>query len=99
MLQHEAVMFRPHLRTCLAACLAACLALTGLMLGPEARAESRPYPTNTTVACVLGPVCIDQAGPGGLDRDVRPFEGSLGRPCAWRWRPTPSGTRKVRVCY
>ncbi|MFD1303565.1 hypothetical protein [Methylobacterium marchantiae] len=33
------------------------------------------------------------------DRRVHPFEGTLGRPCAYRWRPTPSGTRKVRVCY
>ncbi|MBX9934064.1 MAG: hypothetical protein K2Y56_21520 [Methylobacterium sp.] len=33
------------------------------------------------------------------DRLVRPFEGSLGRPCGYRWRETPSGTRKVRVCY
>lgn len=20
-------------------------------------------------------------------------------PCAWRWRPTPEGPRKVRVCF
>ncbi|WP_155911987.1 hypothetical protein [Methylobacterium sp. 77] len=33
------------------------------------------------------------------DRRVHPFEGTLGRPCGYRWRPTPSGTRKVRVCY
>lgn len=33
------------------------------------------------------------------DRQVHPFEGSLGRPCGYRWRATPSGTRKVRVCY
>ncbi|GJD97723.1 hypothetical protein OCOJLMKI_4956 [Methylobacterium iners] len=33
------------------------------------------------------------------DRQVQPFEGSLGRPCGYRWRPTPSGTRKVRVCF
>ena len=33
------------------------------------------------------------------DRQVDPFEGTLGRPCAYRWRPTPSGTRKVRVCF
>lgn len=95
MRQHEAVMLRLHLTPY----WAAGLALYGSIIGQEARAESRPYPTNITVACAFDPVCIDQAGPGGLDRDVRPFEGSLGRPCAWRWRPTPSGTRKVRVCY
>lgn len=37
--------------------------------------------------------------PPPRDRHVHPFEGSLGRPCAYRWRATPSGTRKVRVCY
>lgn len=43
--------------------------------------------------------CVRQAGPGPADRQVHPFEGTLGRPCAYRWRPTPSGTRKVRVCF
>lgn len=41
--------------------------------------------------------------PGPPDRDVRPFEGSLqgalGRPCGIRWRYTPSGPRRVRVCF
>ncbi|WP_232627930.1 hypothetical protein [Methylobacterium sp. Leaf118] len=41
--------------------------------------------------------------PGPPDRDVRPFEGSvqgaLGRPCGFRWRYTPSGPRRVRVCF
>ncbi|WP_191970301.1 hypothetical protein [Methylobacterium planeticum] len=79
--------------------LTASLALYASMHAGEACAASRPYPTNLTVVCAFDPVCVEQPGAGGLDRDVRPFEGSLGRPCAWRWRPTPSGTRKVRVCY
>lgn len=33
------------------------------------------------------------------DRQIRPFEGTLGRPCGYRERPTPSGPRRVRVCY
>ena len=37
--------------------------------------------------------------PPPADRQVDPFGGSLGRPCVYRWRATPSGTRKVRVCY
>ncbi len=41
--------------------------------------------------------------PGPPDRDVRPFEGTargaLGRPCGIRWRYTPSGPRRVRVCF
>ncbi|KQT07332.1 hypothetical protein ASG40_15270 [Methylobacterium sp. Leaf399] len=37
--------------------------------------------------------------PPPVDRQVAPFEGSLGRPCGYRWRATPSGTRKVRVCF
>ena len=37
--------------------------------------------------------------PPPVDRQVDPFGGTLGRPCGYRWRATPSGTRKVRVCY
>ncbi len=41
--------------------------------------------------------------PGPPDRDVRPFEGTLrgalGRPCGIRWRYTPSGPRRVRICF
>ncbi|MCJ2084151.1 hypothetical protein [Methylobacterium sp. J-090] len=55
--------------------------------------------TDFTSACSHSQPCRRQAGPGPADRDVHPFEGSLGRPCAYRWRETPSGTRKVRVCY
>lgn len=41
--------------------------------------------------------------PGPPDRDARPFEGTargaLGRPCGIRWRYTPSGPLRVRVCF
>ena len=56
-------------------------------------------PTAFTIVCPGPPPCRPQAGPGPADRQVQPFRGSLGRPCAYRWRETPSGTRKVRVCY
>ncbi|MEH3118515.1 MAG: hypothetical protein PGN25_13220 [Methylorubrum populi] len=36
--------------------------------------------------------------PGPPDRDIRPLIDPLGRPCGYRWRETPSGTRRVRVC-
>ncbi|MBB2960168.1 hypothetical protein [Methylobacterium sp. R2-1] len=37
--------------------------------------------------------------PGPPDRDIRPLIEPLGRPCGFRWRETPSGPRRVRVCY
>ncbi|AMB45035.1 hypothetical protein [Methylobacterium sp. AMS5] len=37
--------------------------------------------------------------PGPPDRDIRPLIDPLGRPCGFRWRETPSGPRRVRVCY
>ena len=43
--------------------------------------------------------CPGRRPPGPPDRDARPFEGTLGRPCAYRWRFTPEGTRRVRVCF
>ncbi|WP_246733495.1 hypothetical protein [Methylobacterium sp. BTF04] len=52
-----------------------------------------------TFACEGVEPCVPKAAPGPADRQVHPFEGTLGRPCAYRWRETPSGTRKVRVCY
>ncbi|MET3695611.1 hypothetical protein [Methylobacterium goesingense] len=52
-----------------------------------------------TFPCGTPGACGVQAGPGPADRDVRPFEGTLGRPCAYRTRATPEGTRKVRVCF
>lgn len=52
-----------------------------------------------TFACDGSGPCRPQAAPGPADRAVHPFEGGLGRPCAYRWRATPEGTRKVRVCF
>ena len=52
-----------------------------------------------TFPCETPGGCGVQAGPGPADRDVRPFEGTLGRPCDYRTRATPQGTRKVRVCF
>ena len=47
--------------------------------------------------------CLDDARcrrpPGPPDQDIRPLIDPLGRPCGFRWRETPSGTRRVRVCY
>ena len=43
--------------------------------------------------------CPGRRPPGDPDRDARPFEGTLGRPCAYRWRFEPSGKRRYRVCY
>jgi hypothetical protein len=37
--------------------------------------------------------------PGPPDRDIRPLIDPLGRPCGVRWRETPQGPRRVRVCY
>ncbi|MGU3363030.1 hypothetical protein ACLBWX_22165 [Methylobacterium sp. M6A4_1b] len=51
------------------------------------------------VPCDAPGTCGVQASPGAADRDVRPFEGTLGRPCGYRMRATPQGTRKVRVCF
>lgn len=52
-----------------------------------------------TFSCDRRGGCERPPLPGPPDRDVHPFEGTLGRPCAYRWRPTPSGTRRVRVCF
>jgi hypothetical protein len=52
-----------------------------------------------TFPCGTPGTCGVQAGPGPADRDVRPFEGTLGRPCGYRSRATPEGVRKVRVCF
>lgn len=43
--------------------------------------------------------CPGRRPPGAPDRDARPFEGTLGRPCAYRRRFSPQGTRRVRVCF
>lgn len=74
----------------------------GVAFGADVMAGNRPdrpEATPFTFACGGAEPCRPQAGPGPADRQVRPFEGSLGRPCAYRWRDTPSGTRQVRVCF
>lgn len=47
--------------------------------------------------------CVEDARcrrpPGPPDRDIRPLIDPLGRPCGYRWRETPSGPRRVRVCF
>ncbi len=77
-----------------------------LGIGPALAADVQPPQTEDrvhsnafTIACGGPEPCRPQAGPGPADREAHPFAGSLGRPCAWRWRDTPSGTRKVRVCF
>ncbi|GJE60378.1 hypothetical protein MPOCJGCO_2489 [Methylobacterium trifolii] len=70
----------------------------GILAGP-ASAAPRPPDGDLTFACNFLGDCPRKTAPGGPDRDVRPFEGSLGRPCARRERPTPEGPRRVRVCY
>ncbi|WP_245516721.1 hypothetical protein [Methylobacterium segetis] len=79
--------------------LRACISASALLAAatPGSAVESRS--SEITFACDFLGRCPIQASPGAPDRDVQPFEGSLGRPCGWRWRATPSGTRKVRVCY
>ena len=79
-------------------------ALLGLTLflqaGPVSAVEPAPRGAGRfTFACGPGAPCRPQAGPGPADRAVHPFEGTLGRPCGYRWRATPEGTRKVRVCF
>ena len=96
----------PRLAACLAIALA--LALT-LPAGDAGAAETRPAwamdRAAFTSACsgastlLESHPCRRQAGPGPADRDVHPFDGALGRPCAYRLRETPSGPRKVRVCF
>lgn len=95
---------RPMIRRLRSGCLATGLALVcGLPAGGARAAETAPRGTVDrtpfTSACPGRHPCRRQAGPGPSDRDVHPFEGSLGRPCAYRWRETPSGPRKVRVCF
>ena len=96
--------FRP-----IAAIGAALILQSGAVLA-AARMADRHVPRDTvpprafTFACAANGPCRNrdetrQAGPGPADRAVHPFEGSLGRPCAYRTRFTPQGNRKVRVCY
>ncbi|MFD0935659.1 hypothetical protein ACFQ12_10775, partial [Methylobacterium trifolii] len=52
----------------------------GILAGP-ASAAPRPPDGDLTFACNFLGDCPRKTAPGGPDRDVRPFEGSLGRPC------------------
>ncbi|WP_238180469.1 hypothetical protein [Methylobacterium haplocladii] len=72
----------------LAACVAALIAL-----------DARAADAVRSRSCDPQTECPGRRPPGAPDRDARPFEGTLGRPCAYRWRYTPSGTRRVRVCF
>ena len=65
----------------------------------QAFADPRPPDGNLDFACNFLGDCPARTVPGARDRDVRPFVGGLGRPCAWRERPTPEGPRKVRACW
>ncbi|MCJ2035438.1 hypothetical protein [Methylobacterium sp. J-068] len=77
------------------------LATALIVLGGSAyAAEPDAGPGRAVTLSCDGPApCRPGAAPGPADRAVRPFKGSLGRPCAYRWRATPQGTRKVRVCF
>ena len=74
------------------------LTILTIVFSTGAEADPRPVDGDFTFACVYLGDCPPRTVPGGPDRDVRPFEGTLGRPCAWRERPTPSGPRRVRTC-
>lgn len=54
---------------------------------------------DTRFSCRSDRECPGRRPPGAPDRDARPFEGTLGRPCGYRVRFTPQGERRVRVCY
>lgn len=73
--------------------------LWGQAFAGEALAAPGPVDGNLTFACGFLGACPPRAVPGGPDREVHPFRGSLGRPCGWRERPTPQGPRRVRMCY
>ncbi|MFC6027327.1 MULTISPECIES: hypothetical protein [Methylobacterium] len=77
------------------------LAITpaGQAFAGQAYASPRPPDGNLDFPCNFLGACPPRVQPGGPDRDARPFTGSLGRPCAWRDRPTPEGPRRVRVCW
>lgn len=91
-------ILRPAAIPLLSAVLA-CVSTTGSIAAAETRHTRGTEAADVTFACPSPHPCRLQAGPGPADRQVDPFEGSLGRPCAYRRRETPSGSRKVRVCF
>ncbi|WP_430913699.1 hypothetical protein [Methylobacterium sp. sgz302541] len=74
------------------------LVLASALICGETQAAPLFDPGTITIPCEFSHDCRPRTIPGPPDRQVAPFQGTLGRPCGWRWRPTPSGTRKVRVC-
>ncbi|UGB27838.1 hypothetical protein LPC10_09850 [Methylorubrum sp. B1-46] len=74
--------------------VALALALIG---GSAAWAADAGRPRLDTAHCPGDVRC--RRPPGPPDRDIRPLIDPLGRPCGVRWRETPSGPRRVRVCY
>lgn len=80
------------------ACLSEADAAERLERDPALVLRHRPVEP-FTFPCEPPGRCGVQAGPGPADRFVSPFEGTLGRPCGYRTRITPEGTRKVRMCF
>ncbi|WP_210164104.1 hypothetical protein [Methylobacterium sp. 10] len=82
-----------------------------LSMGLSACVTLCPDPSSASPLSIPAPVlelrlpcdrldgCRNHGSSQQPDRRVEPFGGTLGRPCAYRWRPTPSGTRKVRICH
>lgn len=64
--------------------------------GSAARAADLDLAPPATAVCAGDARC--RRPPGPPDRDIRPLIDPLGRPCGVRWRETPSGPRRVRVC-
>lgn len=68
-----------------------------LIAGGAAQAADAGQVRTRAAACLDDVRC--RRPPGPPDRDIRPLIDPLGRPCGFRWRETPSGPRRVRVCY
>ncbi|GJE70766.1 hypothetical protein [Methylorubrum podarium] len=68
-----------------------------LMTGGAARAADAGRVRPEAARCLDDVRC--RRPPGPPDRDIRPLIDPLGRPCGYRWRETPSGPRRVRVCF
>ncbi|ACA20617.1 conserved hypothetical protein [Methylobacterium sp. 4-46] len=67
--------------------------LAGGVLGAQAADASRP---------ALPPPNAPAYAPGGTQCDLFlhcAWNPLYRPPCGWRWRPTPEGPRRVRVCF